>query len=457
MQSYLSLFISPYLLMKNSNQNNSSLSPKRSLKTFDICSLIIGTILGAGVFRVPSMVAGQLNNEYFIIAAWVLGGLISIIGALCYAELATSYPSVGGEYYFLQKAYGSKIAFLYGWARSIVIVTGSLGILGITLGDYMTKIVDLGSNSSTIWAMLVIVGLSILNAIGIKEGKTTQNILTIIEVLGVIAIIVTGFMVGDHSSQAVEESTKIPSLGAGSLAIIFVLLTYGGWNEAAYVSAEAVDQRRGIFKALILGIGTVTILYVLVNLALLHAFGAQKMGQSNAIASDLFDLAYGRNSAIIFSAIVVFSCLNSINATIIFGSRSSFALGQDWKLFSWIGHWDASGSPRRAIFLQCLIALILVFGASFARESFESVVEFTAPVFWLFILLIGIALFILRRKNPDQQISCPVPFYPILPIIFILTVAWLLWSSLVYSGWGALVGVACLAVGAVILLFESKT
>jgi amino acid transporter len=442
--------------MTNSSRSEQTTAPKRSLSTFDIAALIIGTILGAGIFRVPSMVAGQLNNEYFIIGAWLLGGLISIIGALCYAELATTYPSVGGEYFFLQKAYGRKLAFLYGWCRSIVIVTGSLGILGITLGDYMSKIIYLGSYSSTIWAMIVIIVLSVLNAIGIKEGKTAQNILTIVEVIGVVGIMVTGFMVQGAPPQEVQASVTTPSFGAASLAIIFVLLTYGGWNEAAYVSAEAVDQRRGILKALILGIGVVTLLYLMVNLALLHAFGAQKMGQSNAIANDLFDLAYGRQSAILFSSIVVFSCLNSINATIIFGSRSSFALGRDWKLFSWIGQWDESGTPRKAIFLQCVIALALIFGASFARESFESVVEFTAPVFWFFILLIGISIFILRKKNPDQEIPCPVPFYPVLPIIFIATVAWLLWSSLAYSGWGALFGVACLGIGAVILLFESK-
>ena len=442
--------------MTNSSRSEQTTAPKRSLSTFDIAALIIGTILGAGIFRVPSMVAGQLNNEYFIIGAWLLGGLISIIGALCYAELATTYPSVGGEYFFLQKAYGRKLAFLYGWCRSIVIVTGSLGILGITLGDYMSKIIYLGSYSSTIWAMIVIIVLSVLNAIGIKEGKTAQNILTIVEVIGVVGIMVTGFMVQGAPPQEVQASVTTPSFGAASLAIIFVLLTYGGWNEAAYVSAEAVDQRRGILKALILGIGVVTLLYLMVNLALLHAFGAQKMGQSNAIASDLFDLAYGRQSAIIFSSIVVFSCLNSINATIIFGSRSSFALGRDWKLFSWIGQWDESGTPRKAIFLQCVVALALIFGASFARESFESVVEFTAPVFWFFILLIGISIFILRKKNLDQEIPCPVPFYPVLPIIFIATVAWLLWSSLAYSGWGALFGVACLGIGAVILLFESK-
>jgi amino acid transporter len=378
-----------------------------------------------------------------------------VIGALCYAELATAYPNVGGEYHFLQKAYGKKLAFLYGWARSIVIVTGSLGILGITLGDYMSHILSLGTYSSTIWALLVVILLSFLNAIGIKEGKTAQNLLTSLEILGVIAIIVTGFMVDRDTTQDIA-STGSASLSGGSLALVFVLLTYGGWNEAAYVSAEAVDQRRGILKALLLGIGAVTILYILVNLALIHAFGVQKMGQSHAIASDLFDLAYGHKSAILFSAIVIFSCLNSINATIIFGSRSSFALGQDWKTFSWVGQWHDSGTPRKAIALQCLIACLLIIGASFARESFESIVEFTAPVFWFFILLIGISLFILRQKNPGRDIPCPVPLFPFLPILFILTVAWLLWSSLAYSGWGALVGVACLGIGAVILVLESK-
>ncbi|MBJ7475137.1 MAG: APC family permease, partial [Polynucleobacter sp.] len=144
----------------------------------------------------------------------------------------------------------------------------------------------------------------------------------------------------------------------------------------------------------------------------------------------------------------------SMNATIIFGSRSSYALGKDWQIFSWIGDWHQSGTPRKAIILQCAIALLLIFGASFARQSFESIVEFTAPVFWFFILLVGIALFILRRRYPDTVMSCPVPFYPVLPGIFILTVAWLLWSSLAYSGMGALVGVACLGVGAIVLLIE---
>lgn len=437
-------------------------TPNQTLKTIDMVSLIVGTVLGAGIFKVPSLVAGQLPNDYAILTIWLIGGLISIVGALCYVELATSYPNVGGEYYFLQLAFGKKLAFLYGWARSTVIVTGSLGLLGFTLGDYLSQIIQLGQYSSSIWACVVIVIFSFLNAIGIKEGKNTQNLLTLIEVLGVIAIIITGFYVGSitSSTEVVANTGAIPhaapSLGAASLALVFVLLTYGGWNEAAYISAEAIDQKNGVRKALIYGLGSVTCLYLLVNLALLSAFGVQKMGQSSAIASDLFAIAFGTKSSVIFSLIVVFSCLNSINATIIFGSRSTYALGQDWKLFEWVGEWHAKGTPRKAIVMQCVIALILILAASMSGQSFEYIVEFTAPVFWFFILLVGISIFVLRKKYPDHIPISPVPFYPVLPIVFVCTVLWLLWSSIVYSGVGALVGLGILLIGLVVLMIKPQ-
>ena len=440
----------------NSTQTNKN--SKHALSTVDIVSLIVGTVLGAGIFKVPSMVAGQASQDIAIIAVWIIGGLISIVGALCYAELASAFPNVGGEYHFLQKAFGKHLAFLYGWSRSIIIVTGSIAFLAITLGDYMTKIFSLGPYSGTIWAVIVTLMLSLLNAVGIREGKTTQNLLTLFEIGGVIAIILAGFYVTPlpEVAQVSTVDVSTSNFGSLSLAMIFVLLTYGGWNEAAYLSSEARDQKRGILKGLLLGLLLVTSLYLLVNLAYLHAFGAAGMAKSSALASDLFDRAFGHSSALVFSGIVVFSCLNSINATIIFGSRSSFALGRDWKIFSWIGHWHDSGTPRRAILLQCVISLLLILFASFARQGFESIVEFTAPVFWFFILMVSIAVFVLRKKYPNIDRPYKVPFYPLLPIVFTLTCAWLLWSSLAYSGMGALVGVACLALGGIALIFERK-
>ena len=444
--------------MSEYTAEDSTKKPQHSLSTLDIISLIVGTVLGAGIFKVPSMVAAQAQSDIAILLVWAFGGLISVVGALCYAELASSFPHVGGEYHFLQRSFGRKIAFLYGWSRSTVIVTGSIAFLGITLGDYMSKILPLGDYSATIWAILVISTLSFLNAIGIREGKTTQNILTFIEVAGVVAIAVTGFLVDAPAATTVASTigSNTSNLGALSLAMVFVLLTYGGWNEAAYVSSEARDQKHGILKGLLFGLGLVTLLYLLVNLAYLHAFGPEAMGKSSALASDLFDRAYGRESAIIFSAIVVFSCLNSINATIIFGSRSSYALGRDWTIFKWVGEWHSSGSPRKAIFMQAMIAILLVIFASFARQGFDAIVEFTAPVFWLFILLVGISIFILRYKYPEIERPYSVPLYPILPLIFCASSAWLLWSSLAYSGVGALVGVACLALGGIALLFEKN-
>jgi APA family basic amino acid/polyamine antiporter len=440
------------------NSSQTVKNPKHALSTVDIVSLIVGTVLGAGIFKVPSMVAGQATQDIAIISVWLVGGLISMIGALCYAELASAFPHVGGEYHFLQKAFGKHLAFLYGWSRSVIIVTGSIAFLAITLGDYMTKIFSLGMYSGTIWAVIVTLMLSLLNAVGIREGKTTQNLLTLFEIGGVIAIILAGFYVtpSPEAAQVAVMDGGSTNFGAMSLAMIFVLLTYGGWNEAAYLSSEAKDQKRGILKGLLLGLAVVTSLYLLVNLAYLHAFGAVGMAKSSALASDLFDKAFGRSSALIFSGIVVFSCLNSINATIIFGSRSSFALGRDWKIFGWIGHWHDSGTPRRAIFLQCIIALALILFASFARQGFESIVEFTAPVFWFFIFMVSIAVFVLRKKYPDIDRPYKVPFYPWLPIVFTLTCAWLLWSSLAYSGMGALVGVVCLALGGVALIFEKR-
>jgi amino acid transporter len=190
-----------------------------------------------------------------------------------------------------------------------VIVTGSLGILGVTLGDYLTKIIPLGNYSSTIWACLAVIVFSFLNALGIREGKA-QNGLTLIEIIGVCILILVGFYVGLTSTETSTHLDSIAhhdySLGSYSMALVFVLLTFGGWNEAAYVSAEAIDQKRGIRQSLILGLGIVTILYILVNIAMIYALGVENMGKSMTVASDVFEIAFGKNASVYFSLLVIF-------------------------------------------------------------------------------------------------------------------------------------------------------
>ena len=434
--------------------------PRPVLRTIDIISLIVGMVVGAGIFRAPAVVASQLGSDTAIIAVWALGGIVSVIGALCYAELATTFPNVGGEYHFLQKAYGREVSFLYAWARSTVIVTGSIALISMTLGDYLTAILPLGTYSASWWAVIATVLLSGLNALGIQQAKTAQNIFVAIEMLLISAVLFAGVYVhGQHppaAVAAVASNDVTPLAGRLGLAMVFVLLTYGGWNDAAYVSAEARDTRRGIARALMLGLGAVTAIYLLVNAAYLLGLGRAGVAASSAPAADLFKLAFGERSGVLLSAIIAFSCMKSVNATIFFGSRGYFAVGLDWKIFGWLGQWHACGAPRRAIALQALISLTLIGLAGFTRNGFQSIVEFTAPVFWFFILLVAIAVFVLRRKYPDLPRAFRVPLYPVVPAIFTLTSLWLLWSSLSYTGYGALVGVGFLAVGVIPMAIERR-
>lgn len=425
---------------------HSSNGPERTLSTTDVICLILGLVIGAGIFKAPSIVAGHAGSVDDFLIVWMLGGLISIGGALCYAELAASHPHAGGEYHWLSRAFGKHMAFFYAWARSTVIITGSIAILAITLGDYLSTLLPLGSYSSYLWAMLCIVATSALNLLGIRESTRTQNALTALEILGILAIVYAGFSVSNISSLQDLMARQSGTTQYG-LAMVFVLLTFGGWNEVSYLSSEIKDGRRGISRALIWGLGTVTLLYLLVNMAYLGALGLEGMAASSAVASDVFLLAFGKESAMVFSVIVILSCLNSLNATLIFGSRSNFAVGQDFRSFAWLGRWHGSGNPRNSLILQMLISLAVVGLAIITRQGFETVVEFTAPVFWSFVLMVGLALFILRYKQPDLHRPYRVPLYPWLPLAFVAVTAWMLWSSLVYTGLGALVGVAVLALG----------
>lgn len=432
---------------------HSSDGPLRTLSTIDVICLILGTVVGAGIFKAPSVVAGHMGSGLEFMLVWVIGGLISVVGALCYAELATSHPNVGGEYHFLSRAFGKHVAFFYAWARSTVIITGSIAILAITLGDYMSTLLPLGPHSSYLWAMISIAATSGLNLLGIRESARTQNALTVLEVLGIMAIVYAGF----SQQGIVSMGDLLARQETGSqygLAMVFVLLTFGGWNEVSYLSSEIKDQRRGMSRALLFGLVGVTLLYLLANLAYLNALGLQGMAQSSAVASDVFTLAFGKGSAMIFSVIVILSCLNSINATMIFGARSNFAMGQDFRTFSWLGRWHGSGNPRNSLIVQMFASLAVVSFAAMTRQGFEAVVEFTAPVFWAFVLLVGVALFILRRKYPHLHRPYKVPLYPWLPLVFIAITAWMLWSSLAYTGLGALVGAAVLACGLLPLAWE---
>jgi len=418
----------------NVSQQRDAQGPVRTLGAFGAIAIIVGVVVGAGIFKTPSMVAGVTGDAGWMIVAWILGGVISLAGALCYAELATTYPHAGGDYHFIARAFGKHLSFLYAWAKATVINTGSIALLAFVFGDYMTQVFPLGAYSAAIWAVAIVVVMTVVNLIGIHAASWVQTLLTIIEVSGLVCVAVAGFLVAPDAPASPALFSSTPSLGMFGLAMVFVLLTYGGWNEAAYISAEVKGGRRAIVPVIMISIIILTLVYVLVNIAMLAGLGLAGLSGSQAVAADLMEKAFGPWGKRVLGVLVAISALTSINATMIVGARTNYALGRDWTALRFMGYWHADrGSPVAAYCVQSVLSLALVGFGIWQTDGFEVMVEFTAPVFWLFLFLVGLSLFVLRVKDPHAERPFKVPFYPFTPILFCLTCAYLTYSSITYA------------------------
>ncbi|MEG4346737.1 amino acid permease [Microcoleus sp. A003_D6] len=421
-------------------------TPKPSITLIDAIALIVGLVIGAGIFETPALVAANTGTVGGVIGVWLMGGVVSLLGALCYAELATTYPHVGGNYYYLKRAFGQPIAVLFAWARMTVIQTGSIALLAFVFGDYASELFRLGGYSPAIYAAFAIALLTMLNIIGLRQSKGLQNWLAVILVLGLLLVIVVG-LASYPPSVGPLPSDASPTSSWG-LALVFVLLSYGGWNEAAYISAEIHHPQRNIVRSFLWSIGIITGLYLLINLAYLRGLGIAGMADSQAVASDLLRRVLGEPGAAFVSLLVVTATLGSINASIFTGARSSFALGQDMSAFRWLGRWHPHpSSPTTAYLLQGAIALTLIGLGTFTRKGFETMVDYTAPIFWFFFLISTVSLIVLRLRDPDRLRPFSVPLYPIVPIVFCAICGYLLYSSVVYTGIGAIAGIIVVLLG----------
>ena len=431
-------------------------APAPTLTFKDAVAITVGIVVGAGIFRTPSLVAANAASESVALLIWLAGGLVTLIGALCYAELATTYPHAGGDYHYLTRAYGRRLAFLYAWSRIAVVQTGSVALLAFVVGDYASELFSLGSYSSSIYAALVVVALTGLNVAGVRKGSGAQNWLTAVEVLSLVLIIIAGLFFAASDAPAAPTAQGPPAASLG-LALVFVLLTYGGWNEAVYVSAEVVNPRKNIARALLVSIALITGLYLLVNWAFLRGLGLEGLAASDAAAADLIRRAAGETGARFVSLLIAVSALTSANATVITGARTNYALGRDFRMFDFLGRWhERAHTPTNALLVQGVIALALVFAGSVARGGFTAMVEYTAPVFWLFFFLAGLSLIILRYKEPEAERPFRVPLYPLTPLLFCAACLYMLQASLAYTGAGALAGVLVLLAGVPVLLFARQ-
>jgi amino acid transporter len=446
-------------------------APRETLGPREAIAIVVGIVIGAGIFKAPSLVAMNSPSEAWMLGAWVLGGVVSIIGALCYCELATAYPSAGGDYHFLHRAFGRHVSFLFAWSRFSVITTGSIALLAFVFGDYMTQVLPLGPWSAAIWGAASIIALTWLNVRGVRQGAATQVALTMLEVGGLVLVFVAGIVAATQGLGASAPQAAAPAapaavfaLPAFGFAMVFVLLTFGGWNEGAYISAELRDRQRNMVPVMVGSLALVTLLYLAANWAYLAGLGLGGMAKSKAVAADLLGIVFGKTGEVLISLMVAIAALTSINATMIVGARSNFAAGRDWAALGRLGEWvDDRGTPVNAMLLQGGFALALMLLGLATGGGFSTMVEYTAPVFWLFFLLAGLSLFVLRVREPDTPRPFRVPLYPVLPLVFCGACAYMLQSSLGYVGGNtflgvnaAWVGVAVLGVGVLLMIVVSR-
>jgi basic amino acid/polyamine antiporter, APA family len=434
--------------------------PRARLSIWDATMITVGIVIGVGVFQTPALVADTAGSPASMLLAWAVGGVLSLIGALTYAELASTYPSTGGDYTFLTRAYGKNVSFLFAWARGLVIVTGSIAMLAFILGEYLSQLWSLGPYSTAIYAAAAVLLLTALNFIGLESSARFQNVLTVLEVCCVLLV---AFAAATLDPPA--ATTAAPAAGAGAgqgaglgafgLAMVFVLLTYGGWNESAYVSAEVRGGPRSILKALMLSILIIAGVYLAFVAAVLHGLGFERLSGSEAIGIDVMGAALGPMGAHFIGLAIALCALTSINSTMIVGARTNHSVARDWRALAFLGRWHGERNlPVTGFLVQTGIALALIAYGAMEKDGFTTMVEFTAPVFWFFFLLSGCSLMVLRRKDPAASRPFKVPFYPLLPLIFVATCAYLLYSSITYarSRHAGFVALAVMASGALVLL-----
>lgn len=441
----------------------------KGLSVWDAVAILVGVVVGIGIFGFPPLVAQNAPNSAVYMGLWVAGGLVMLVGSLCYAELGGAYPDAGGEYAFLGRGWGADIALLFAWARCSIIQTGAIAAVAFIFGDYAQVLWPMGEHGPALYAALVVVLLTVVNVLGSMESRRVQWVLSVASVLALVAMAVGGLVLGDGG--AAVAAADVASQGGAPLAatgveagagghslqelagmlgmgMVFVLLTYGGWNEAAYLSGEIRDVGRNMLRVLLLGTLIIVSLYVLVNLAYLQVFGLEGLRATQAVGADMSRFLAGPWAAVLLSLLVCCTALGTVNACIFTGGRIYVSLGRDVPALKSLGAWSTDReTPVRALWLQGAITLALIVFGAYTESGLRAMVAYTSPVFWLFMFLIALTLIRLRQGDPDHVRPFRVPLYPVMPLVLALVCLGLFWSSVVYAGAGSLLGLLVLLLG----------
>lgn len=430
------------------------------LGLWDVVSIMIGIVVGAGIYETPPIVLRNVAGPWQALAAWTLGGVMSLVGAFCLAELATTYPRSGGDYVYLTRAFGPWLGFLFAWFQLSVIRAASIAMMGFVFADYAAPIWNVPFSRQWLWAATAVLVLTVLNLLGVIFGKRTQNVLTLAKVIGLGGVLAVGFLTGEPGGSAAGFAVQPEANASGSpslaLAMVLVLLTYGGWNDAVFVAAEVRGGPRAIARALLLGTAAITLIYLLLNAAFLWGLGFEQARQSHAIAADLLARRFGPWGARAIGLLVMVSALGAINGMLFSGARVYASLGVDHRIFAWLGRLHRrTRTPWAALVVQSAVSLGLIgvvgtmAGRALVNETltkaglekvtwtghggFEVLSVVTTPLFWLFFLFSGLSVFVLRQRDPQRERPFTVPLYPELPLLFCGICAYMIHAGIAYA------------------------
>jgi len=392
----------------------------RSLGLYDATMLVIGCIVGVGIFRTASSIAGQLQSPFLTLALWGVGGAVSLCGALCYAELAAMFPASGGDYVYIGKIYGGFWGFLFGWTKLFIERTGTIAILGFVFAEYANRIVPFAPAGLRWVAAGAILLLTAVNVLGIRWGTYVQNLFTVLKIVALVSIILVGGL-AFMSDTTVSPGWTVPALDFRTVqslgvAFIFVLWTYGGWTEAAYVAEEVREPTVNVPRAIIGGVVLTTILYLLVNWSYLLLVPMDALPKTPLVASAVMEDALGGAGAVFIASMVACSAFGALNGYILTGARILYAIGKDYALFARLGRVHPTfHTPALALWVNALIAVGLVW-----TKTFDQIMTYSTVVISVFFTMAVLGVIVLRRTMPKRPRPYRAWGYPATPVLFCL-------------------------------------
>ena len=426
---------------------------KRALGLFDAVMIVIGGIIGSGIFINPYIVAQRLDSTELVIAAWVAGAAIALIGALCYAELGAMSPAAGGQYVYLRDAYHPLVAFLYGWALLFMIEAGAMAAVAMTFAEYAVRLVFdqpqaatlVGAGGIRAIAIGAIVFLSIINYLGVVPGSRLLNVFVVLKVAALAVLIGVGLWVSGvvDASQQIAAPAAEGSATAFGAALIPIVFAYGGWQSANYVAEEIKDPRRILPLSLLIGTAAVALIYVAVNIAYLKALGLGGLAATTTPASDSARLLFGAAGDRFVTAAIAISTFGFLNLCVLAPTRVYYAMAADGAFFPQVARLHPRyQTPSLAIVLQSTWAIALTMTGTYAQ-----LLDYVVFADWIFFGLTVASVFVFRRTMPDA----PRPFrawgYPVTPALFVGAAVAIVFSVIGVSPVQSAIGAALMAAG----------